>query len=71
MVHGLEGAYWGRVDFVYLDREADSNQSVTQRFGLRSQPVIVLLDASGNEVTRFFGLVDEARLRRALDELAG
>lgn len=71
MVHGLEGVYWGQVDFVYIDREAGENQSVTEQFGIRAQPVIVLLDADGNEIERFFGLVDEADLRTALDNLTG
>lgn len=71
MVHGLEGEYWGRVDFLYIDREAASNQSVTQRFGVSSQPVLVVLDAEGNEVTRMFGFVSEADLRAALDGVLG
>ncbi|GAB4574414.1 MAG: hypothetical protein Kow0077_20880 [Anaerolineae bacterium] len=71
MVHGLEGEYWGRVDFVYIDREDVANQSVTQRFGIRSQPVLIVLDAQGNEITRMFGMVSEADLRAALDQVAG
>lgn len=69
MVHGLEGDYWGQVDFIYIDRENVNNQQVTQQFGINSQPIIVLLDAQGNEVERFFGLVGEAELRTALDAL--
>lgn len=71
MVHGLEGEYWGRVDFLYIDREDSSNQSVTQRFGVRSQPVLIVLDAAGNEITRMFGMVSEAELRAALDSVLG
>jgi thioredoxin-like negative regulator of GroEL len=71
MVHGLEDAYWGQVDFVYIDREALANQSVTQQFGVRAQPVLVLLDANGDELQRWFGSVTEADLRAALDGVAG
>ncbi|MBN2472674.1 MAG: thioredoxin family protein [Anaerolineae bacterium] len=71
MVHGIEAEYWGRIDFVYIDREDVANQSVTQRFGVRSQPVFVLLDAEGNEVTRLFGMVSEADLRAALERVLG
>ncbi len=72
MVHGLEGEYWGRVDFVYLDREAAANAAVTDRFSIRSQPVFVVLDGDGNEITRLFGFVAERDLRAALERaLAG
>lgn len=71
MVHGIEGEYWGRIDFLYIDREDVDNQEVTQRFGVRSQPVFVVLDAEGNEMTRLFGYVSEADLRAALDGVLG
>ncbi len=72
MVHGLEGEYWGQVDFVYLDREAEANRPAVKRFSIRSQPVFVVLDAAGNEITRLFGFVAERDLRAALERaLAG
>jgi len=67
MVHGLEGEYWGRVDFVYIDREAEANRPAVERFGIRSQPVFVVLDAGGSEITRLFGFVPERDLRAALE----
>ncbi|GAB4414531.1 MAG: hypothetical protein Kow00106_09640 [Anaerolineae bacterium] len=71
-MHRLEAEYWGRVDFVYLDREADSNREVVRRFGINGQPVFILLDAAGNEVTRWFGRVEADTLRQALDaQLSG
>ena len=69
MVHGLEADYWGQVTFLYIDREAPTNQTVTQQFGISSQPIIVLLDAQGSEVERFFGFTSEEDLRAALDGL--
>ncbi len=67
MVHRLEAEYWGQVDFVYIDRENPDNQSVTQRFGIRGQPVFILLSPDGAEVERLFGYVSEEDLRSALD----
>lgn len=67
MVHGLESVYWGQVDFVYIDREDGANQSVTQRYGIRAQPVFVLVQPDGTEVQRWFGAVSEGELRTALD----
>jgi thioredoxin-like negative regulator of GroEL len=71
MVHGLEGEYWGRVDFIYIDREAAENRAVVERFGISGQPVLVVLDVDGNEVARLFGFVSERDLRAALDGVLG
>ncbi len=67
MVHGLEADYWGRIDFVYLDREAGGNRDVVREFGIRYQPVFVLVDAEGNELQRWFS-PDEGGFRDALDD---
>ena len=50
MVHGLEADYWGRIDFVYIDREAAANQDVVQRFGITSQPIFIFLAPDGTEI---------------------
>jgi len=67
MVHRLEAEYWGQVDFVYIDREAPENQSVTQHYGIRAQPVLILIAPDGTEVQRWFGSVTEAQLREGID----
>ena len=67
MVHGLEAEYWGRVDFVYLDREAADNQGVTQRYGIRAQPILILVEPDGTEVQRWFGFVTADQLRASID----
>lgn len=65
-MHGLEAEYWGTVDFVYLDREAPGNAEVVERFGIRYQPVFVLLAPDGSEVTRWTVLSEED-MRAELD----
>ena len=69
MVHGLEAEYWGQVDFVYIDREAADTQNVVQRFGIRSQPILIFLAPDGTEIERFFGFQSEDQLRASLDSL--
>lgn len=71
VVHRLEDEYWNRVDFVYLDREDDANRDVVREYGISGQPVFILLDASGNEVQRWFGRVDVNTLREAMDAISG
>ncbi|MBN1121920.1 MAG: thioredoxin family protein [Anaerolineae bacterium] len=67
-VHALEAEYWGKVDFVYLDREANENREVVSTFGISSQPVFILIDADGNEIERWFGVVGAPTLREAFDD---
>lgn len=69
MVHGLEAAYWGQVDFVYLDRENPNNAEAVDRFGVRYQPYFFLLDAEGNITDQWIGGVTESELRTAIDGL--
>lgn len=66
-MHGLEAEYWGRIDFVYLDREAAPNAAVVERFGITYQPVFILTDAEGNEVDRWFGALSPEDFREKLD----
>ena len=66
MVHRLEAEYWGEVDFVYLDRENPANAEIVNQFGIRYQPVFILVDAEGNELTRWT-VLDENGFREQLD----
>ena len=66
MVHRLEAEYWGKVDFVYLDREAAMNADIVRQFGIRYQPVFILVDAEGNELTRWT-VLNEDGFREQLD----
>jgi thioredoxin-like negative regulator of GroEL len=66
MVHRLEAEYWGKVDFVYLDREASMNADIVRQFDIRYQPVFILVDADGNEITRWT-VLDEDGFRQQLD----
>ena len=67
IVHGLEAEYWGKVDFVYLDRENSENRSVVQNYGITGQPVFILINSDGSEVQRWFGAPDANDFRQALD----
>ncbi len=67
-VHGLEAEYWGTLDFVYLDREAPANSELVATYGISSQPIFILVDADGNEIQRWFGIVPEETLRGAFDD---
>jgi thioredoxin-like negative regulator of GroEL len=71
MVHGLEEAYWGQIDFVYIDRENAFNRSAVDRFGITTQPIFIVVDSSGNELERWFGFKDEAGIREVLDKYVG
>ena len=67
VVHGLEAEYWGRVDFLYFDRDDPDNSSVMDQYNFRVQPQFVLIDAQGNVLNEWVGYISEDDLRPALD----
>jgi thioredoxin-like negative regulator of GroEL len=72
IVHRLEEEYWGRIEFLYLDRENSANSDVVEQFGISGQPVFILLAPDGSEIQRWFGSPDPAEFRAAFDSyLAG
>jgi hypothetical protein len=66
-VHQLEADYWGKLDFVYLDIDNPVNSDAKQEFDFVAQPLFVLLDADGNELQRWYGVVNEEDFRTAFD----
>lgn len=69
IVHGLERKYSGRIDFLYLHVGESRTSQVRERLGFVATPQIVLLDASGQKVREWVGLVAEPTLATALDAL--
>jgi thiol:disulfide interchange protein len=67
VVHGLEGEYWGQIDFVYLDIDDPANRELMQRYGFIGQPLFVLIAPDGTEVQRWLGRVGEDEFREAFD----
>jgi len=71
LVHSLEAEYWGQIDFVYLDREDAANRELVAQFGVRGQPVLFLLDAQGNIINQWFGIVNADELQSAFAQVLG
>jgi thioredoxin-like negative regulator of GroEL len=69
IVHGLERQFKGRIDFLYIHVGEPRTNDVKTKLGFRGTPQIVLLRADGTKVREFVGVVEEAVLRKALDEL--
>jgi thioredoxin-like negative regulator of GroEL len=69
IVHGLERKYEGRIDFVYLHVGDPRTTTAREQLGYAATPQIMLLDASGQKVREWIGLVAEATLATGLDDL--
>lgn len=69
MVHELEAAYWGEIDFIYLDREHEANAEIVAELDVRAQPIFFLIDSDGEIVRQWFGTVSEREFRMAFDSL--
>lgn len=70
-VHGLEALYFDQVDFVYLDRESPRNADIVDEYGIRYQPVFILVNPDGSVIQRWDGAVSANTLIEALDGVVG
>lgn len=72
IVHGLEAKYGNCIDFVYLDIDNAATNDAQRQFRFQAQPLLILLDSSGQEVWRKFGGMKadalEAQLKTVLPE---
>ena len=71
VVHGLENEYRDRMNFVYLDVDDPANREFMQTLGRRAQPEFYLLDAEGNVLKQWFGIVPEEDFELAFAEALG
>ena len=57
IVHGLEEAYEGDINFVYLDIDDPSTEDFKRYFGYRYQPEYYLIGPEGEVLNAWFGFV--------------
>ena len=55
MVHGLEAAYVGRIQFTYLEISDPLTADFQQYLGYRIRPSFYLLDGEGNILHQWIG----------------
>ena len=68
-VRRLEEAYAGQVDFDALNVDLLSTRDLAVQYQVQFIPLIVLLDANGNLVTRLEGYQSEEQLQAAVASL--
>ena len=59
MVHGLEAEYSGKIKFTFLDANDPKTDAFQRTLGFAYQPEFYLLDANGNVLKKFIGLVPQ------------
>jgi thioredoxin-like negative regulator of GroEL len=69
IVHGLEQEYGDRINFVYLDIDDPASEEMKRKLGYRFQPHFFLLDADGEVVADWLGIVPEEAFRQAFESL--
>ncbi len=70
VVNGLEGQYGDQVAFRYLDaKDGAEGQAAFERYALRGHPTILLVTPAGEVIWAARGVVAEADVRRALDDM--
>ncbi len=70
IVNGLAEEFAGEIEVRQLNVEEPDNAAVQTAYNLRGHPTIALINNDGEKVQQFFGVVDEAALRTALEQLA-
>lgn len=65
-VHGLEGMYGDRIQFVYLDRDDPATLGFQEQLGYIYQPHFFLIDPGGTVLAQWRGYVDGVELQQAL-----
>ncbi|GAB4579694.1 MAG: hypothetical protein Fur0022_24320 [Anaerolineales bacterium] len=68
IVHGLEAEYGDRMIFTYLDIDDPDTRVWMDELAYVGRPFFVLLDAEGNVLQKWSGIVVESRLRTAIEE---
>lgn len=65
-MHGLEAKYGNCIDFVYLDMDDPDTADARTQFGFIAQPLLIVIDANGQERWRKFGAVSRETLENEL-----
>lgn len=58
IVNRLEIMYADHIDFEYVDRLDPANAEIVDQYQIRSQPAFVFVDADGNILEQWFGVVE-------------
>ena len=65
VVHGLEAEYADRMNFAYLDIDDPNTLEFRDTLGRRAQPEFYLLDADGNVIQKWYGIVSPEEFETA------
>ncbi len=68
-MRGLEETFAGRIEFVLLDLDDRDLDNTRRQLGITAQAQYVLVNASGEIVGRWWGVIDEAGLADELESL--
>lgn len=68
-MRGLEETFAGKIEFVRLDFDDRDLNETRRQLGITAQAQYVLVNAAGEIVGRWWGLIDEAALTHELERL--
>lgn len=68
-MNGLEETFEGQIEFVTLDWDDSSLDELRRRLGIADRTQYVLMNAAGEAVKRWYGLLNEAQVAAELATL--
>lgn len=66
---GLQESFAGRIEFVKLDLDNSAHDAKRAELGFTAQAQYALVNSDGVIVGRWFGVLNDARVRTELDNL--
>jgi hypothetical protein len=70
VVHGLEAEWSDEINFVYLDIDDSRSDPFKRELGYQYQPHFFLLDAEGNILNQWLGVVEKETFREAFQAVS-
>ncbi|MFZ9856840.1 MAG: hypothetical protein ACO3F2_00725 [Roseiflexaceae bacterium] len=69
VVDGIQSQYTDVLTIYKLDYNQPADQRIAQTYAVRSHPVVIVIDQTGAQVSRFNGVVSEVEVVSALRNL--
>jgi hypothetical protein len=69
VVNGLEATFSDRIDFFHLNVDTPDEFAVANEYELMRRSQYTLIDADGNIVKTWFGLLDEEQMTAELNNI--
>jgi len=69
VVDGIEREHEQQLSVIRLNVQDPAGEALLKRFGFRFTPTFIFFDGAGDELRRWVGAIDSAKVRHLLEDL--